>query len=339
MKVTINEIAKLANVSKSTISRVLNESGPVSKKTKRAVMDAVEALNFQPNEIARSLATKRTKTLGLVIQDIRNPYYATACWYSERIFRNYGYTTFICNADNNPDTEENFLNSMKYRNVDGIMCIGIQESSTSILRFKKKEDIPLVLIDRYLEDSGIHSVKMDNVYGGQLVVEYLFSLGHKNIAFITSDFTEAEQFRFKGFEKAMNARGMHIEDQYVVSQSEELWHKGTCNRLIKLLHQKDRPTALFASNDYKAIRVLRLLKQTGIIVPDEVSLVGYDDIETASLVDPALTTVHQPIDKMIEIGAKMLLSIIEKRTFEHDDNKNIMLKPWLVERESTIRVR
>ncbi|TFG61506.1 MAG: LacI family transcriptional regulator, partial [Spirochaetales bacterium] len=150
MKVTINEIAKLANVSKSTISRVLNESGPVSKKTKRAVMDAVQALDFQPNEIARSLATKRTKTLGLIIQDIRNPYYANACWYTERIFRSYGYTTFICNADNDPETEENFLNTMKYRNVDGILCIGIQEPSVSIMRFKQKEDIPLVLIDRYI---------------------------------------------------------------------------------------------------------------------------------------------------------------------------------------------
>ncbi len=344
MKVTINEIAKITNVSKSTISRVLNESGPVSERTKKTVLDAVKALQYQPNEIARSLAMKRTKTLGLIVQDIRNPYYANACWYTERIFRKFGYTTFICNADNDPKTEESFLNTMRYRNVDGVLCIGIQENATSIVNFKAKEDIPLVIVDREVELNGsnIPTVTLDNVYGGQLAVEYLFSLGHQKIAFLTSDFTEAERLRFTGYQLAHKNRGLSLDSSCIIRQSEELWHKGSCEALFKLLHGRNRPSALFASNDYKAVRVLRILRQAGVLVPDDISVVGYDDIEIASLVHPALTTIHQPIDKMIEIGAKMLMHLITKNNGEEEKSERggqNKLRPWLVERESTKRIR
>ena len=335
-KITINEIAKIANVSKSTISRVLNKSGPVSTKTKKAVLDAIDALDYKPNEIARSLATKRTKTIGLIIQDVRNLYYAQACWHTERILRKMGYTTIICNADNDPVVEESFLTGLKYRNVDGILCIGIQEDATSILNFKSKEEIPLVLVDRMVKGYPIPAVNLDNEYGGRLVADYLFSLGHTNIAFITSDFTEAERTRFEGFRAAFQARNLHLEDRCIIKQSEELWHQGTCEPLVRLLRESDRPTALFASNDYKALRVLRILRQHNISVPGDISVVGYDDIETASIVHPALTTVHQPIDKMVELGTRRLLKLIDG---EREIDEQQVLQPWLVERESTRRLR
>ncbi len=334
MKVTINDIAKIANVSKSTISRVLNESGPVSDRTRKAVTKAIKSLNYHPNEIARSLSLKKTHTIGLIVQDIRNPYYAYACWYAEQIFRKDDYRTIICNADNNPEQESYLLNMMKFRNVEGILCIGMQEDATSILNFKSREDLPLALVDREIKGYKVHTVNFDNIYGGQLVVDYLFSLNHRKIAFLTSGFTDAERSRQEGYLAAHRNRSVPVEKGYIITQPEEVWHRGECPGLLSLMKHGHAPTALFASNDYKAMHVLKILRRMNIQVPHDISLVGYDDIEPASMISPALTTVHQPIDKMIDLGARMLLDQIHGTATRFEKN---MLKPWLVERESTKR--
>jgi LacI family transcriptional regulator len=332
VKVTINDIAKLAKVSKSTISRVINNSGPVSEKTRKAVRDAIEVLNYQPNEIARSLSLKKTQTIGIILQDIRNPYYAKACWYADTHFRNYDLRTIICNADNDPEREEAYLQAMRYRNVEGILCIGVQENASSILNFVSQVDIPIVLVDREVDSSEIATVNVDNIFGGQLVVDYLFSLGHSRIAFVTSSYTTAEKYRLEGYRSALQNRDVPGEKELVISQSEELWHRGECPELIDILRRKDRPSAIFASNDFKALQVLRLLQRVNITIPQDLSLVGYDDIESSSIVTPALTTVHQPIDKMIDTGVQMLVKQIEDT---NENKKQVIMKPWLVEREST----
>jgi len=335
VKVTINDIAKITNVSKSTISRVLNESGPVSDRTRTTVLKAIKSLNYQPNEIARSLSLKKTHTIGLIVEDIRNPWYAEACWFAERIFRKDEYRTVICNADNDPKQEEYLLNMMKYRNVEGILCIGMQEDATSILNFKSREDIPITLVDREIKGYNIHTVNFDNVYGGQLVVDYLFSLGHTEIGFLTSGFTDAERGRQEGYMAAFRNRGVPVPKGYIVTQSEEIWHKGECPALLALMKRSHCPTALFASNDYKALQTMKLLRAHAIHVPSDISLVGYDDIEATSMVSPTLTTVHQPIDTMIELGARMLLDQIRDSGGRVEKK---ILRPWLVERESAIRL-
>jgi DNA-binding LacI/PurR family transcriptional regulator len=334
-RVTINEIAKIANVSKSTISRVLNKSGPVSSKTKQAVLEAIEVLNYQPNEIARSLALQRTKTIGLIIQDIRNQYYAQAYWHTERILRKLGYAIIICNADNDPKVEESFLTSLRYKNVDGVLCIGVQEDATSIVNFNSKGDIPMVLVDRRIQGYSIPSVNLDNIHGGELVADFLVKLGHRKMMFVTSDYTDAEHLRLEGFKKGLHKKGILLDPKHIILQSEELWHQGTCDACIDILKSKERPTAIFASNDNKALRILRLLRQENIAVPKEMSVVGFDDIETASIVHPSLTTVHQPIDRMVDLGAKMLLHYING---EPEDVSQLILEPWLIERESTGRI-
>ncbi|MFW6137847.1 MAG: LacI family DNA-binding transcriptional regulator [Spirochaetota bacterium] len=334
MKITIKDIAKISGVSKSTVSRVINKSGPVSKKTREMVANAIKILNYKPNEVARSLVLKRSQTLCLIVQDIRNPYYAHACWYSERVFRKYGYTTIICTADSDPKLEKEFLDAMKYRNVDGILCIGGKEDATNIINFKSRENLPIVLVDREVKGYNISTVTLDNVYGGQLAVNYLYNLGHSNIAFVTSDYTTAERNRMEGYRLAFRKKNMEPPEHFIISQSEEMWLRGICPQLLDLVKKKSRPTAIFASNDFKALQVLRLLRKENISVPDEISIVGYDDIEVASIVHPALSTVHQPLDKMIEIGASMLLKVIEDRSVSEQK----VLKPWLFERESTRKI-
>lgn len=335
MKATIKEVAKLANVSKSTVSRVLNKSGPVSKKTRKAVLSAVTAVNYQPNLIARSLTLKRTNTVCLMAQDTRNPYNAHACWYAERYFRSCGYITIIINTDNDIEVERSLLKEMVHRNVDGVLCIGGAEDITNIVDFKTKEDLPVVLIDREVRGYNIPTITIDNVYGGRIVVDYLFSLGHKKIAFVTSDFYKSERDRLQGYLEAHRNRGVAVEDSCIISQSEEQWHRGECNKLLRIFSRNDIPTAIFASNDYKALRVLRLLRKNNFSVPDDISVVGYDDIEVASIVHPALTTVHQPLDEMVTVGAAMLL---RQMNSELDEPEQRVMYPWLVERESTTRV-
>ncbi len=332
MNVTINDIAKLTNVSKSTISRVINRSGPVASQTRERVMKAIDALNYQPNEIARSLSLKRTKTIGIIVQDIRNPYYAESCWYAERMFKRFEYKTIICNADNNPEDEATILDNMRFRNVDGILCVGIQEDASRIVGFLTKTDIPLVLVDREIKNFDIKQVVIDNEYGGHLVADYLFSLGHRDIAFVTSKFTEAERHRLAGFQEAFINRNLYLSPDFIITQSEEQWHKGECPALVELFKTDAPPTAIFASNDFKAFHVLNILKKNNISVPEEVSLVGYDDVDAASYVSPALTTVHQPMDQLIDNGAQLLLKLINS---EEAEDMETILRPWLVEREST----
>jgi len=332
MQSTIIDIARYIGISKSTVSRVLNDSGPVSAATRKKVLEAVETLNYKPNAVARSLAQKRSNSFSMIVQDIRNPYYAYASWYAERIFRDRGFSLDIFNADNNLALEKSALESVKYRRVDGLLCIGGDKDATNVIDFYSREGIPIVLIDREVQGYDIPMVNLDNVLGAKLATDFLFNLGHRRMVFATSDLTLPERHRMEGFIESCRAHGIANEDILVVSQSEGQWSEGTCDGCDDLFASKDPPTAVFGSNDIKALRIIRLLRRRGYSVPDDVSVVGYDDIDISSIVLPSLTTIHQPVNDMIEAGTTMLMNIVAGKGFE---SCRSMAKPWLVEREST----
>jgi LacI family transcriptional regulator len=335
LAVTINEIAKLAQVSKSTVSRVINKSGPVSKKTEENVLRAIASVNFRPSPIARGLTLKKTNTIGLVIQDIRNPYYALASWHVEQFFRRHGYITISCNADNDSKVERSILAALVDRSVDGVLVIGGEQEYDHGTEGDSMVKIPLVLVDREPGERNLTCVTLDNEYGGQLAVEYLFSCGHERIAYVMSDFTVAEQLRLRGYVAEHRNRGIPVDNELIISLEEGQWHEGNLNRILRIFSLNPRPTALFASNDFKALQVLRLFKRNHISVPGDISVIGFDDIEIASMVHPALTTIHQPIDAMVELGAKLLLDILNGNG---GTRVRRVLIPWLIERESTRRI-
>ncbi len=334
LAVTINEIAQIARVSKSTVSRVINKSGHVSKKTEEAVRHAIKSVDYRPNELARSLTLKKTKTVSLIVQDIRNPFFGNACWHAERFFRQAGYLTVICNANNDASLEASMMDEMRQRRVDGVLCIG-GDSTRSDPGFELNADIPVVLVDREASFNKCSSVNLDNVYGGQLAVDYLFSLGHRKIAFVTSDSTCSQRQRLQGYVVEHRNRGAAVDNNMIVTLGEELWHSGDLNGILRIFSTNKKPTALFASSDFKALQVLRLFKRNNIRVPEDISVIGFDDIDIASRVHPSLTTVHQPVGRMVELGAKLLLEHIHGSGFTCE-KRTIM--PWLVERESTKRV-
>jgi DNA-binding LacI/PurR family transcriptional regulator len=332
MSVTIREIAQKARVSKSTVSRVINRSGPVSKETERVVLAAIESYQYQPSEIARSLTLKKTRTVCLIVQDIRNPYYSLACWYAERFFRDAGYTTVICNADSDPSVERSVLDAMRQRRVDGVLCIGGHADTSAYDRFSEDGATAVVLVDREIENPSVSNVVLNNVYGGRIAVDYLFSLGHRRIGFATSEFTAAEKDRYEGYLQEHRHRGVRADQNLVINLSEKMWHRGELNSLLRIFSTREKPTALFASNDYKALQILRLFKRNSIRVPEDISVIGFDDISIASMVHPALTTVHQPIDRMVERGAELLLARIAEGG---RGGERQVMNPWLIEREST----
>lgn len=332
---TINDIARYAGVSKSTVSRVLNGDRRVSQLARVKVNDAVAALDYRPNAAARSLVLKKYNTFSLIVQDIRNPYYAYASWYAERFFHNLGYGLVIHNADNNPDLEREILETIQYRGVDGALSIGGNRNITHVIRFHSRVKLPLVLIDRELPGYDLPTVNLDNRMGGQLATNHLFELGHQAIAFATSEFTLAEMRRGEGYLEAHRRRGYSPPGAYMIVQSEEIWSEGRCPQLAQLMRSDNAPTAIFASNDLKAIHVMRVLRELGVRVPEDVSVVGYDDVALVSVAVPALTTIHQPFDRMVEAGAMALIDIVDGKPVEMPAQ---LFEPWLVERDSTARV-
>jgi LacI family transcriptional regulator len=178
-------------------------------------------------------------------------------------------------------------------------------------------------------------INMDNEYGARLATDHLFDLGHRRIAFATSDLTLPERRRRDGFVSSCLAHGIPRNDIFIVSQTEKEWVEGTYHACEEVFSSSDPPTAIFGSNDVKALRLIRLLRRRGYSVPEDVSVIGYDDIDISAIVIPSLTTIHQPFKEMIEAGTEMLMRIVDGG----DGSLSVeMGKPWLVERESTRRL-
>ena len=332
MSATIEDVARYCKLSKSTVSRVVNRSGPVSPGSRDKVLAAVKVMNFQPHAVARSLALKRSNSFSMIVQDIRNPYYGHAIWHAERLFRERGFSLDIYNTDNSKDLERVALESVFYRRVDGLLSIGGDKDATSIIQFHSVQKVPTVLIDREIQGYEIPMVNLDNFYGAKLATNHLFDLGHRRIVFASSDFTLAERRRREGFTEACRERGLTKDEICVVSPSEKLWSEGASSDLVKLFAGAGSPTAIFASNDVKALHVIRILKQLGRSVPDDVSVIGFDDIDMSSIVLPSLTTIHQPLEQVMQIAVQLLLDLIDGTPVGASPE---VPKPWLVQREST----
>ncbi len=336
MGLTILDIARYAGVSKSTASRVLNGDLHVSKSARDKVLAAVKVLDYKPNAAARSLVLKKSNSFSMIVQDIRNPYYAHASWIAERFFHQNGYGLVIHNADNDLQLEREILETIRYRGVDGVLSIGGNRNVTNIVDFHLRDKLPLVLVDREVPGYDIPAVNLNNRLGGKLATDHLYDCGHQSIVFATSDFTVQEMHRGEGYLDAIKERGHGVSEGFVISQSEELWSEGKCPQLSQLIEAGRPPSAIFASNDVKALQIMRILKEHGLKVPEDVSIVGYDDIPLVSLMVPSLTTIHQPFNHMVEAGARLLLEIANGRAVEVAQQ---LFEPWLIERESTMKVR
>ncbi len=309
--VTINDIARFAKVSKSTVSRVLNDVDTVSDQARVRVKSAIRALNYRPSITARNLARRRSNTIALIVQDIRNPYYAFASWFVEKQFRAHGFHLAVFNADNTTSLEREILETVASMRVEGLISVGGNRDATDLVTFHTHNDLPIVLLDREVKGYDIPTINLDNQQGGARAADYLISLGHRSLLFATSDYTDAEMHRREGFFESLHAQGIPRERGVVFTQEEEKWGRGDCGGLGSLFDSSGRPSAVFASNDFKAMHVIRFLHERGLSVPQDVSVFGFDDTPIASVTVPSLSTMRQPQPAMIKAAMSVLMGLIE----------------------------
>lgn len=325
-RVTIAEIAEQAGVSVGTVSNVLNGSARVAPKTERAVRDTMDRLSYQPNVNARSLRSRVTRTLGLVLPNITNPYYAElAASFGDQAFQ-LDYELLLCSSAEDPRREELHVTTLQQRRVDGAMIVATE--SSPLHRSAGRMPFPCVFVDRAA--AGALSITTDNWLGGRLAVEHLLELGHRTIGFAIGDeHVPNIQQRLAGARDVLDAYGLTVRDEHIIRgpvavdtglQGGNLWT------------MDDPPTAVFATNDVIAIGLWQSCLAAGVDVPGDVSLVGFDDIRWAEFMVPPLTTVHQDIPVMTEQALAMLIQSIaahEQAPREHH------VAPWLNVRGST----
>lgn len=333
MPVTISDIANAVGVSRMTVSRALNHKPRVSAETKARVLKVAEELNYIPNALARSLTMQETKMIGIILPDNVNPYYARLIRGIEETVSASGYTVVLCNTGEQMDKEMKCLRLLKERRPDGLIITPTQKSAKQILALKE-ENVPFVLINRHFQEMKTDYVLCDNVEGGYLAVTHLIQLGHRRIAHIggPEEISTARE-RLIGYKKALQRNGIQFNTELLVRS--DLKPESMAELVSRLFMLKQRPTAIFVFNDFLAISVLTVLKERGLRVPDDVAVVGYDDIEVASVLE--LTTISQPKYEIGKQAARMLLERMRDRKTGQSSAEvhEVVLQPKLVIRGSS----
>lgn len=332
MGVTIKDIAEKANVSITTVSMIINNKGDsFSEETRKKVLEIVKEMNYKPNALARSLVTKKTKTIGLILPDITNPFYPEIARAIEDVANSLGYNLILCNTDNKVEKEIEYIEILKEKYVDGIIFTTSSFSNTR--KFKDTiGDIPILILDENLDMEYTHGVFVDNIEGGYLAGKHLLDLGHRNIACITGPLVSKNSLdRLKGLEKAFLDYGFQIDENLIIEGSFKV--ESGMEAIDRL--KWGSYTALFASNDMMAYGAYKALKGRGIRIPEDISIVGFDDLVFSQILEPGLTTIRQPTYKIGLTAIQILIDLIEEKNI---DDKIIIYKPELIIRDSTKKI-
>ncbi|MFM6992308.1 MAG: LacI family DNA-binding transcriptional regulator [Rhodoferax sp.] len=305
--VTLDMVAKLAGVSPSTVSRILNGTAVVSEAKRQAVVEATKALGFVPNPLARGLAGGRTFSIGVVTQAIDSPFYGAALRGIEDELDPLGYSPLFMSAHWNPTAEARCLELLHARRVDGIVVLMPRLSDAALLA--SAQSLPVVVTGRALRGERLYSLSFDNFTGAFRATEHLLGLGHTQIAFITGDEEHPDASeRHRGYRAALDAAGVAYNPDLVVPG---MYHEVSGLEAVKRLLAQGKPfTAIFAANDQMAAGAALGLFQHGLRVPQDVSLVGFDDLPNSVYATPPLSTIHQPAYELGRLTAASILQLI-----------------------------
>lgn len=329
MKVTIYDVAREANVSIATVSKVINNTGRIGEKTKRKVEEVMKRLDYQPNMMASALMGKQTKTIGLLIPDLANPFFSELARSIEDRAHEFGYNLVICSTDYLPEKENKYLNLLKRKNVDGFILASGFENLEKVEEMVK-EKVPVAIVARDFPMFSINTVALDDFMGGYLAASHLIKLGHQKIAVIARDVWSNRE-RLRGFKQALEEKNIEFMSNFEYIDGPSHVEPGK-KMALKYLTVDDVPTAIFACNDLLAIGAIQAVKELGKSVPDDVSIMGFDNTLIATIVEPPLTTIAQPIQNM---GKEVLDLIISMINGEKKEVMRLTLLPSLVERNST----
>lgn len=328
-RVTIIDVAKAAGVSRQTVSRAMNGKAEISPATKERVMQAVRELGYQPNRVAQSMVTRRTFTVGLVFPDILNPFFPEVARGVQDTAREQRYNVFLCNTDDNPKIEAEVLQSLTAQPVDGIIILGSCLSDKDLLDFANSYK-PIVITNRIIDHPNISRIIVDNVTGGSLAASHLIEQGHTSLGIITNHNIDlATTRRMQGFRTTVEGHELELPAAHIAINAPVI--EGGYAAAMELIGKSPHLTSIFAYNDLMALGALRACHDMGLSVPDDIALIGFDDIHLTSISSPSLTTVR--VDKYaLGMAAmnRLLAMMAQPETQFSDEN----LPMSLVRRES-----
>ncbi|SEH50829.1 transcriptional regulator, LacI family [Halobacillus karajensis] len=315
--VTISDVAAQAKVSKSTVSQFLNKRYDyMGDKTKQRIERAIEELGYQPNIVARSLKQKSTRTIGVIVANILHNFTTEVTRAIEDACISADYHTIICNADDDPEKEKHYIEMLRAKQVDGLIIFPTG-GNRDLYKKMLKDRYPVIFLDRKVEDISISSVLLDNEMAAGLAIEHFIQKGYQRIGMITTSIMHhitPRLERIKGYEKAIRRHGLPFIEDYVKSAEPT----NIQQVLEDLLGLEEPPEAILAGNDLVLIELLKYVKQKNLRIPEELAIIGIDDVSFASFYTPAITTVAQPTFEIGKMGAEALLNKIRTKNTENE---------------------
>ena len=330
---TMRDVAHQAGVSIQTVSAVVNNKDGISQKTRNRVLDIIQQLDYRRDPIARSMRTGQIGLIGLLVQDIANPVLSNIASNVEASVSDEDFNVVLYNASSDAVRERAYLEVVTNRLIDGLIVVNAvnQAHTVAIL---EQATIPAVFIDS-LATPTLPSVSTDDALGGYLATQYLIQQGHKKIAHISgAPSLEITEQRIQGYQQALTEYDLVYP--HIISPASMQWdYQAGYDCMKRLLDSESRPTAVFIAGDELAIGAYRALYETGLSIPDDMSIVGFDDIEVAAFATPPLTTIRQPFAELASHAVSLLFKIIKN---QYNEATQVMLRPELIVRDSTAKV-
>ncbi|WP_134685084.1 LacI family DNA-binding transcriptional regulator [Brevibacillus migulae] len=330
MKPTIYDVAREAGVSITTVSKIINGKGRISIETQKKVLHIMEQLNYQPSLVATALTGKGTRTIGLLIPDLANPFFAELARSVEDRGHEHGFSVIICSSDNNEEKMKRYIAMLQQKCVDGMIIatgIGEQVVEQQLL----PSNMPIALIARDMPGISAQTVLVDDFAGGYLAATHLIELGHTRIGILTEPLHLVSSLeRLRGYRQALADHQLSFSADFH-KQSDSRIEKGK-EKASEWFQRPGSPTAIFASNDLLAIGVMQAARDAGLRVPEDVSVVGFDNTILAEISDPPLTTIAQPIEHM---GHQVIDYLVQVIVEDEKEKQRVVIQPELVVRKST----
>jgi LacI family transcriptional regulator len=314
-----------------TVSRVVNGRGSVDSETRQRVEEAIQALDYVPNRIARGLISQKTQTIGIVVPDIVNPFFAPVVRGAESAARKAGYRVLLCNSEGDLRLEREYIEDLVAHRVEGLLLAPASDRSQSSIQSLLRGGFPLVLIDRALPDADCDLIVSDNAEGARRLIEHLIAIGHREIAHVSdAEDTSTGRERLRGYREALEAAGIPFQPELVIRTTVD--RIGGYRAAQEILARDPLPTAIFAVNNMTAVGTMEALRERGLSVPKDMGLVCFDDVEHLAVLSPILTVIDQPAETFGSLGVQLLLERMSGKA--NSRPRRIILQTDLIVRQS-----
>ncbi|MCM3440347.1 MULTISPECIES: LacI family DNA-binding transcriptional regulator [Bacillaceae] len=327
----MSDVAKLANVSPATVSRVLSNPDLVSKETREKVMEVINKVNYKPHIVARQFRTKETKIILVVVPDITSAFFSKVLRGIEHVAVQNGYQVILGDTENDTEREQEYINLLLQKQADGMVLLTARQDKTQLEEIA--EHFPMVLACEYMDGLNVPTVSIDNISSARKATEHLIQQGHTKIAHITGPINVIlSRDRLRGFQQAMMSHDLEIDSVYI--QEGDFTFESGYHQMLKLLALENPPSAVFVFNDEMAMGAIKAVKDSHLSVPEDVAVVGFDNIKMSSVIEPNLTTINQP---KYEIGKKAMELLLKLINGESLQKKKFVMKDELIIRESSVK--